>query len=127
MEAVLLELLHRLEAVENAHPELGDTSVRDAMRRTVFAGFIRPQPGYTLPESFAMFTPEGNRRVQEVLAWFLPAANAAAESAGLTTFHQRLAAFQNGRVRTARTHDTEDYFGWAPAGQYDESGQLIRR
>jgi hypothetical protein len=127
MEAILLELLHRLEAIEDVHPEVGDSDVREAMSRAMFAGFIRPQPGYVLPGSFAMFTPEGDRQVREALAWFVPAANAAAERAGLVTFHQRLAAFQNGKVRTARTNDTEGYFGWAPPEQYDESGRLIQR
>ena len=75
MEAVLLELLHRLEAVGDGHPELSDSDVREAMSQAVFAGFIRPQPGYMLPDSFEMFTPEGDRRVRDVLEWFLPAAN----------------------------------------------------
>jgi hypothetical protein len=125
VEAVLLELLHRLEAIEDAHPELGDSDVREAMSRAVFAGFIRSQPGYNLPDSFEMYTPEGDRKVREVIEWFLAEARSAATSAGLSTFHQRLAAFQNKGVRTARTNDTEDYFGWAPPDQYDEVGKLL--
>jgi len=127
VEAVLLELLHRLEAVEDAHPEVGDSDVREAMSRAVFAGFIRPVPGYALPESFGMYRPEGDRRVREVLAWFLPAFDAAADRAGLSKCHQRLAALQSNKVRTARANDTEEFFGWAPPEQYDESGGLLRR
>lgn len=127
VETVLLELLHRLEVIEDAHPELGDSEVREAMSRAVFAGFIRPQPGYSLPASFAMFTPEGDRRVREVLAWLLPALTTAAEGAKLSTFHQRLAAFQNGNVRTARTNDTDEFFGWTEPDQYDEFGRVFGR
>src|SRR5262249_3445868 len=125
VEGMLLELLHRLEAIEDAHPELGDSDVREAMSRAVFAGFIRPQPGYNLPDSFEMYTPEGDRKVREVIEWFLAAARPAAASAGLSTFHQRLAAFQTRGVRTARTNDIEGYFGWAPPEQYDEAGKLL--
>ena len=72
------------------------------MGEAAFAGFVRPVPGYVLPDRFAMFTPEADRKVRDALAWFLPAACDAAERAGLDTFRKRLDAFQNLKVRTAR-------------------------
>ena len=80
---------------------------------------------YTLPDRFAMYRPGGDQRVREVLAWFIAAFAKAAEHDGLVTFHQRLAAFQNRKVRTATTLGIEDFFGWAPPEQYDEAGKLI--
>lgn len=124
MEPLLLELLHRLEAIADTHTEIGDTVVREALSETVFLGFVRPEPGFLLPETFGLATPDGDRRIREVLEWFLPAANAVAERVGLVTFHQRLAAFQDGNVRTVRTNDTEEFFGWAPPEQFDDAGQL---
>jgi hypothetical protein len=126
VEELLLELLHRLESLDDAYPELGDSEVRHAMGHAVIDGFIRPKPGYVLPATFGLRRPGGDQRVREVLAWFLPAANQCAQQCGLTTFHQRLAAFQNGAVRTARTYDTEDYFGWLEPSSYDETGQVRR-
>jgi hypothetical protein len=119
--------LRRLEAVGDEHKELFDTDVRWAMDAAVFRGFIRPQLGYALPDEFAMFSPEGNRQVREVFAWFLPAACLAADQAGLDTFHKRLGAFQNLEVRTTQQNDYNDFFGWANPELFDESGTVIRR
>ena len=105
MEDVLLDLLHRLEAIGDEHNELFDSEVREALDDAVFFGFIKPQPEFVLPEEFALFSAEGNRRVWKTLAWFLPLARQAAERVGLDTFHKRLAAFQNLAVRTRRKND----------------------
>jgi hypothetical protein len=123
MEPVLLERLHRLEAIG----ELFDSAVRETMGDAVFDGFIKPQPGYVLPDKFAMFSQEGNRLVKEALAWFLPAAREAAERDGRDTFPKRLAAFQDLEVRTERQNDNNDFFGWFDPEQFDEAGNVIRR
>jgi hypothetical protein len=125
METVLLELLSRLEALGNECEEVYDSEVREALSRAIFAGFIRPQREYTLPKEFAMFRPVGDRRVREILAWFLVQAQEVARRDGLSTFQRRLAAFQNRNVRTATTLGIEDFFGWAPPEQYDEAGHLL--
>jgi hypothetical protein len=123
MEPVLLELLHRLEAIG----ELFDSAVREAMDDAVFDGFIKPRPGYVLPDKFAMFSDQENRRVKEALVWFLPAAWEAAERDGLDTFQKRLAAFQNLAVRTERQNDYNDFFGRSNPELFDEAGNVIRR
>jgi hypothetical protein len=62
------------------------------------------------------------------LAWFLPAATAAAAAEGLDTFHKRLAAFQNLEVTVGPDHVCyNDFFGWADPQRYDESGKVIPR
>ncbi|MHC4406493.1 MAG: hypothetical protein ACYTG0_43260, partial [Planctomycetota bacterium] len=40
VDEVLLELLHRLEVVSDAHGELFDSDVREAMDDAVLCGFI---------------------------------------------------------------------------------------
>jgi hypothetical protein len=127
MEDVLLELLHRLEIIGDAHEELFDSDVREAMDGTVFYGFIKPRPGYILPDNFAMFSDEGNSLVKHALAWFLPAARAAGVRSGLDTFHKRLAAFQNLEVRTPQKNCYNQFFGWSNPEEFDEAGNVVPR
>ncbi len=128
MEQVLAELLSRLLAVGQAHGELYDTEVRERLDDAVHNGFLIPTTGYELPDTFAMYSAEGNRAVRGVLTWFLPAARAAAAAEGLNTFHARLAAFQNLNVTVGpQRMDYNDFFGWANPERYDEAGNVIRR
>jgi hypothetical protein len=126
MEQLLLELLHRLEAIGEQHKELYDSDVREAMDDAVFRGFIKPERVYVLPDKFAMFSAEGDRQVRESLAWFLPAAREAAREAGLDTFHKRLAAFQNQEVRTGQQNDYNDFFGWSNPELFDKAGDVLQ-
>jgi hypothetical protein len=57
---------------------------------------------------------------------FVEAARKAAEAEGLTTFHQRLAAFQNDVVRTEDGSDYNDFFGVTDGSWYDVSGNDLR-
>jgi hypothetical protein len=128
MEKVLAELLTRLMAVAKAHGEVEDTEVRERLDDAVHHGFLIPTPGYRLPDTFAMYSPEGNRAVRATLDWFLPAATAAATAEGLDTFHQRLAAFQNLGVTVGPQRVCyNDFFGWADPARYDSSGNVIPR
>jgi len=127
VDDVLLELLNRLEAVADAHEELFDSEVSDALDTAVFDGFIQPKPGYTIPDTFAMFTTEGDRKVREVFAWFVPVACETARRAGLDSFHKRLEAFQNLAIRTAQENCYNDFFGHCNPKQFNEDGNVIRR
>ena len=126
MDRVLLELLHRLEEIGEEHEELFDSDVREAMDDVVFSGFVKPKPGYVLPDKFGMFSTEGDELVREVFLWFLPAALQSAEQAGLDTFHKRLAAVQNLEVRTEEENDYNDFFGWSDPALFDELGNVIQ-
>lgn len=128
MDQVLTELLKRLMTLEESHGEISDTEVRERLDDAVHHGFLIPTPGYQLPDKFAMYSPEGDRAVRDALAWFLPAASAAALAEGLSTFHERLEAFQNLDVTVGPQQVCyNDFFGWADPKRYDESGGVIRR
>ncbi len=112
MEQLLRSLLDDLEAVEAEYPEVGDTNVRELMRDAIHDGFISPKAGFRLGEAFAMFTPEGNRKVREALRRFLDRVAAIAVQEGLDTPVARLEAFQNSEVQSSGGHYYDDYFGY---------------
>jgi len=124
MQAILRRLLDRLDAVAERHDEVGDTEVREAMSAAVLDGFLRPVPGFVLPDRYAMFSDDGDRSVRQALAEFLPAAGRHAAEAGLASFHERLSAFQDGDVRSAAGSFFDDYFGWANPKDYDADGAV---
>ena len=128
MEQLLLDLLYRLEAVGERGESLFDTVVRDKMGEAVFFGFIKPKPGYTLPDEYGM-SDEDNVAIRAALHAYVEAASALAPAACVVTFHERLAAFQNLDVRTAKPHcnDYNDFFGWSPPHAFDAAGNVIRR
>jgi hypothetical protein len=128
MEKVLAELLERLVVIVQAHAEVEGEAVEERLDDAVHHGFLIPTPGYRLPATFDMDSPEGDRAVREVLEWFLPAATAVAAAQGLDTFHKRLAAFQNLEVTVGPQQMCyNDFFGWANPEHYDERGNLIPR
>ncbi|HBI44607.1 MAG TPA: hypothetical protein DDY78_17420 [Planctomycetales bacterium] len=127
MEFLLLELLNRLDSVEEIHPEVSDSDVREAMGNAVFFGFIKPDADFVLPDVYAMYTADGNRRVKEALVPYLDAAPSIALTLGITTFHGRLAVFQNDEVKSVGGNYYDDYFGWSNPQQFDKSGNVIRR
>src|SRR5262245_38094731 len=111
MEQLLRSLLEGLEAIEVEHPEVGDTDVRELMRDAIHDGFISPKAEFCLGEAFAMFTPEGNRKVREALRQFLDRVAAIAAQEGLETPEARLEAFQNSDVQSSGGMYYDDYFG----------------
>jgi hypothetical protein len=53
--------------------------------------------------------------------------NDEAASQGITKFHDRLAVFQNGEVKTEGSGgDYEEFFGHTPPEFYDENGVVVR-
>src|SRR5437870_5214568 len=123
MEPVLLSLLETLDAIGKDHAELYDSEVRNQMGGAVFSGFLQRKNGYVLPDSFGLYSDEGNRKVKAALASFNQAANARAQELGLNDFHSRLAAFQNSDVSTSgegNYHD--DFFGWWNPDDFDAAG-----
>ena len=127
MQANIRRLLDRLDAVAEQHGEVSDTAVRDAISEAVFDGFLRPSSGFALPDRYAMFSEEGDLLVKRALAEFLPAANHRAAEAGLSTFHGRLSALQDGDDRSADGSYFDDYLGWADPEDYDASGAVRPR
>lgn len=117
---------NQLAAIGEEHRELYDSVVRQATSNAVHHGFLKPRTGYVLPGEIGMRTAEGNRRVREALAAYITGVGPLAQAAGLASFHQRLAAFQDSSVRTARKRDYESFFGWANPTHFDAAGEVIR-
>jgi len=126
MEQLLLDLLYRLEAIGDRDESLYDTVVRQKVGNAVFFGFVKPWPGFVLPDDYDM-PAEENRAIKAALGAYIEGARALAPAAGLDTFHKRLAAFQNSAVRTAgQKNDFDDFFGWSNPELFDEAGNVTR-
>jgi hypothetical protein len=123
LEQILLELLTSLEAVGERDESLFDTVVRERMGDPIFYGFIKPEPGYVLPDDYGMPEQE-NRHIKAALGAYIEAARSLAEKLGLGTFHERLAAFQNLAIRTEQKNDYDDFFGWMNPESFDELGNV---
>ena len=124
MQNALRKLLNEVEAIGDDHEELFDTDVREAMGEALFLAILRRDEGYVLPNEYGMFSDEGNRRVAAALGSFVVAGMVECEASKLSTFHQRLQAFQDSAVVTEGGNDFEEFFGWTDPDVYDEAGAL---
>lgn len=111
MKIALRTLLNRLDEIRKEHPELGQRDLRAPLAASIYHGFIIRTPGYSLPESLGLVSPEGNAAVRIAIAEFLDAA----ASSGARTPEQRYAAFQDATVESDAGHCYEKYFGYAPS------------
>lgn len=113
MQQLHLDLLVRLGAVGDRDESLFDTVVWERMGNAISFGFIKPRSGFALPDDYGM-PDEENRAIKAAIGAYIEGARALARAAGLDTFHERLAAFQNSAVRTAeQKKDYDDFFGWS--------------
>ena len=127
METILLELLDRLERLGETHGELYDSEAREQIGDIVMDGFVRRKSGFVMPERLGMLSESADSELRQALASYIEAANKRADDIGLSSFHARLAAFQDPAVRTnpATAVDYEDLFGHTPPECYDETGNLL--
>ncbi len=127
MEALLLELLRRLELLGDAHGELYDSEAREQIGDIVMDGFVRRKQGFTVPDRLGMLSDAADLELRKALISYIDEANKKAEEIGLSSFHERLAAFQNRAVRTNPAIDVgyEELFGHTPPEWYDEFGNVI--
>ena len=123
MKALLKSLLERLEKIGSRHEELYDTVVRDAMRGAVLDSFVSPDGNDAVPSTYGLFTPDADLGVQSAIRDYVKAARAGAEAAGMDE-SERLAAFQDGDVRTDDERQyPDDFFGWVrPSGDATVGG-----
>lgn len=126
MEQLLLELMRRLEAIGERDESLYDTVVREKMGDPIFFLFVKPEPGYIMPDDYGM-SDEDNRAIKAALSDYIDRALSLGPNLGIGTFHKRLAAFQNGEVRTERKNYYDDFFGWSNPDLFDETGDVIQR
>ena len=113
MKKALRQLINTLDKVFETHEEVGDTAVREAMYDAIHKSFIKPVKGYTLPDEFEMFSPEGNKKVRAALAKYLAHPDVAAAAKKLKTPKERLDAFQDADVESAEGNSYDEYFGYA--------------
>jgi hypothetical protein len=113
LKVALRQLLDDLDVVGDDHDEIGDTDVREAMWEAVANLFIRPQPGYQIPQDFKMFSDEGNAAVVSALSRFFSHPDLIESAAKLATPQERLDAFQDEDLASARTSYFDSYFGWS--------------
>lgn len=111
LAAPLRALLDGLDAVAESHDEVSDTAVREHLRAAIEQGFIKPVSGFKLPRKFGMFSPQGSRRVREVLASFLESDEIRQAKASMSTTQERLDAFQDINVESANGSTYDEYFG----------------
>ena len=72
-----------------------------------------PVDGYALPDSFGMFSEDGNEKVRSALESFISKANRLAKRQGLSTPQARLDAFQNDKVRSSgEGMPYDEFFGY---------------
>ena len=126
MDRLLLELLETLEAIGHSHEEIYDTVCREEMGNAVFQLFIKPTADYILPDDFGLYSDDANQQVKTALHHFIESAMPLAVEMGISDFHARLAAFQNGHVRTARERKSfDDFFGWSNPACFDWFGNVV--
>jgi hypothetical protein len=79
-----------------------------------------------IDEDFEGLGPEGNRRVGTTIARFVTAARTAAEREAISSFHGRLASFQNDAVRTEDGSNFNDFFRVKDGTWFDAAGNDLR-
>ena len=126
MEELLLELLASLEAIAEEHEEISDTESREAMRRVVYKGFLKPEPSFSLPTDFGLHEDEANQQVREAIGRYIQAANVKAAELGLG-FRGRLLAFQDPTIQTPSGATYDEFFGYASPDWWTESGEWLGR
>lgn len=125
MDELLRQLLDALDEVAEEHEEIYDTECRERMGDPVFHLFLKPGSAVDrFPSDFGLFDEEANQRAHAALMRYVRDATALASRLGISTFHARLAAFQNGDVRSGAGNYFDDYFGWMNPASFDEHGNV---
>jgi hypothetical protein len=122
MDNGLRKLLERLAHIAEAHEEVYDSDVREAMRDAVFHGFLKRVPNFQMPATFETFRAEADQLVRDALVEYINEANSRADALGLG-FRARYAAFQDEDVTVGPQQlNYGDFFGYTPPDYYDEQG-----
>ena len=125
MNDLLKQLLNQLEEVGSSHQEVYDSVCRDCMGDSILNGFVRKKDGFILPPSFGLHSVDANNAVHHALNEYIGRANQLAATLGITAFHERLAAFQNGAIKSAGEGAYfDDFFGYLSPNTFDEAGRV---
>jgi hypothetical protein len=126
LEKLLAQLLDRLEIIAENHGELLDSEVREAIGVAVMDGFVRGHGTGNMPAVFGMLSAEANQEVRYALIKYINDANLTASLQGITSFRDRLRAFQNINVANSEGNTYDDFFGHTPDEFYDDYGNVVR-
>lgn len=122
MEDLLRELLVDFASVAKLNEEINDSDVEEATSTAIFDGFLKPVPGFSIPDSFGMYSAEGNALVKAALARYIDRAVSLAADLGLT-FHEPLSVFQNPECTVGPAQlGFNDFFRYTPPQRYDAHG-----
>ena len=108
----LNRLLDNLESITADHEEIFDTDVREELSTAIYCAFITSENGYQTPDSFEMFSDEGNAAVKSAVDSFLRDSCPIAESLGWSE-QQRQDAFQDLNVTSKGGLTYDEFFGHA--------------
>jgi len=80
-----------------------------------------------MPDRLGMLSEAADLELRQALISYIDDANKLAAQMGISSFHERLAAFQNRAVRTNPAIDVgyEELFGHSPPEWYDELGNVL--
>lgn len=126
IDQILRKALEELDVVAKDHEEIFDSEVREKIGIAVMDGFVKQKGSSAVPTDLGLATDELNEQIRSILVDFVQSANNAANSTGLSAFHDRLEALQNGCVVTDGGNDYEEYFGHTPPEFYDADGNVTR-
>ena len=113
MKKALSSLLNQIDLIANEYDEVSDTYVRDHMRDSITRTLLKPEPGYSLPNEFGMFSAEGNAKVKSALSLFIDEAKIEVVGLDLLTPEARLDAFQDIEIQSQQGNTYDEYFGHA--------------
>jgi len=121
MDELMKALLVRLTELDEQGGDLTATDIREAMFDFVWAAFL--VPGDDPPERSDLYIDDEKIEadVWSALETYVKKASAQAKLDGLTTFQQRLAAFQS-EVETEDGMTCDEFFGWIDPEEFDADG-----
>nr|WP_086938252.1 hypothetical protein [Thaumasiovibrio occultus] len=108
----VITLLDEFDGIAKDNPEIGDTDVREHLATVLFASFITPRLGYTLPEKFGLFSETANAQMKAALAHFITIITFFNDIPNFTTPQERLSALQSKEIVSAQGSLFADYFGY---------------
>lgn len=127
MGELLRRLLDRLDEIGAGHEELYDSDCRERMSNAIVEGFVRGKGTSDLPDHFGLHSTEGDQAVRAAIAKYITSANEKAAKEGLSSFHERLSAFQDSSVQSEQEGNFfDDFFGYSAPEQFDSEGRVVR-
>lgn len=108
------DLYAELDDIANAHEEVSDTEVREALHLTLNYYFVWDKPQDRLPVSYGMFTEDGDAAVAAAVAAFLAEASPLADREGLPVGQERLDLLQ-GELPEPEGESLSEFIGYSEA------------